>query len=222
MKFLYIPLLLSLPLFSVEKSNKPLHVQVPKNMSTKTKKNRFYFFILPQVNKVHASLEKRYLRISQDIENKNYTDEIKMLKKRFRVRTDTQLLKALKPHPKSITLAQAALESAWATSRFFTEANNVFGMWSSNPDEPRIAANVKRDGEKTIWLRKFDSIEDSIKEYYKLIAKGRSFKEFRDTRYNTDDPFEIITKLDKYSELGDEYAQELFKIITYNQLTKYD
>jgi len=222
MKFLYIPLLLSLPLFCADNSIKRSLMEVPKKMSTKTKKNRFYFLIVPKVNKIHNELEERYTRVLNDINEKNYTKEIKELKERFNAKSDTELLQALKPHPKSITIAQAAMESAWATSRFFTQANNVFGMWSSNPNEPRVPASVKRGGNKTIWLRKFSSIEESIREYYNLISRGKSFEEFREVRYSTDDPFEIITKLDKYSEIGDKYAHELTRIIEYNNFTKYD
>jgi Bax protein len=222
MKRVYIPLLLSVQLYATEATKKISLLDIPKGMSTKTKKNRFYFLIVPQINKVHQELEERYERVSRDIKNKNYTDEIILLKQTYKAKTDLELLKSLKPHPKSITIAQAAMESAWATSRFFVEAKNIFGMWSANPNEPRIAASVQRDGNRTIWLRKFNSIEDSIREYYRLIAKGRSFKEFRETRYKTENPFEIIKKLDKYSEIGDDYAQELVAIIKYNELTKYD
>jgi len=222
MRFILIITLLSFSLLAVDNAIEKKLLEVPKKMSIKTKKNRFYFLVTPKVNNVHKELTKRYERISKDIHNKNYTDEIKELKTYFKARTDLELLQSLKPHPRSITIAQAAMESAWATSRFFVEANNVFGMWSANPDEPRIAASEKRNGKRTIWLRKFESIEDSIREYYNLIARGKSFREFREVRYESENPFDIITKLDKYSEIGDKYAQELMGIIKYNNLTKYD
>jgi len=222
MRFILILTFLSFSLLAVDNATQKKLLEVPKKMSIKTKKNRFYFLVTPKVNNVHKELMKRYERISQDIQNKNYTDEIQELKIAFKSRTDLELLQSLKPHPRSITIAQAAMESAWATSRFFVEANNVFGMWSANPNEPRIAASEKRNGKRTIWLRKFESIEDSIREYYNLIARGKSFREFREVRYESNNPFEIITKLDKYSEIGDKYAQELMGIIKYNKLTKYD
>ena len=79
-----------------------------------------------------------------------------------------------------------------------------------------------RVGGRTIWLRKFDSVEDSIRAYYELIAKGKAFKKFRKTRYQTGNAYEIVKELDKYSEIGDLYAKELTKMIRYNKLTKYD
>ncbi|MEA1983854.1 MAG: glucosaminidase domain-containing protein, partial [Campylobacterota bacterium] len=144
------------------------------------------------------------------------------LKDIYKVTSDEKLLLALKPHPQSIALAQAAMESAWATSRFFVEAKNIFGMWSSNPNEPRIAANEKRGGSKTIWLRKFTTVEESVREYYKLMGRGKAFREFRKVRYETNDPFKIILKLDKYSEIGDKYAEELGSMIRYNKFKKFD
>ncbi len=195
---------------------------VPKKMSTAEKKRRFYKLLVPAVEKVHAELMSRYYKIRRDMINKKNRGEINRLKKRYRVGSDIELLYALYPHPQSITIAQAAMESAWATSRFFREANNIFGMWSKNENEPRISAGVKRNGNRTIWLRKFDTIEDSVRAYYDLLAGGKAFKEFRKMRYQTSDVFEILKKLDKYSEIGHLYAKELGQVIRYNKLEKYD
>jgi len=196
--------------------------EVPKKMSVATKKKRFYALLVPAVDKVHAELMQEYLRIKEHILNKTNEKETLRLKIIYKSNSDEELLYALKPHPQSIVLAQAAMESAWATSRFFVEANNVFGMWSSNKNEPRIAAGEKRGGKRTIWLRKFDSIESSVRAYYGLMAKGRAFKEFRETRYKTGDVHEIVKKLDKYSEIGELYGKELSQVIKYNKLIKYD
>jgi len=226
MHYFYILLLpaiiFSAPIKTQEYKTIYLAKVVPKNMSTKTKKERFYYLIAEPVNKVYFELMEQHNKISRDMITGRNLKQIEELKKEYKASTDLELLQALKPHPQSIVIAQAAMESAWATSRFFIQANNIFGMWSANPNEPRIAANVKRNGTRTIWLRKFLSIEDSIREYYKLIGRGKSFKEFRELRYKTDKPLEIITKLDKYSEIGDRYALELMNIIEYNNLTEYD
>ncbi len=187
-----------------------------------SKKQRFYNLIVPSVKKVHAELMMNYLRVRENMIKKQKREEIDALKRKYKVDSDLELLYALYPHPQSIVIAQAAMESAWATSRFFREANNIFGMWSSNEDEPRIAAEVQRVGGRTIWLRKFDSVEDSIRAYYELMAKGKAFKKFRKTRYQTGNAYEIVKELDKYSEIGDLYAKELTKMIRYNKLTKYD
>lgn len=230
MHFIYIFLLIPAIIFSSDshvnktKDYKTIYLAniVPKKMSSKVKKERFFYLLTNSIDKVHTELMEQYKQVTQDINQGTNRAQIESLKEMYRAKTDLELLQALKPHPPSIVIAQAAMESAWATSRFFVQANNVFGMWSANPKEPRIAASQKRNGKRTIWLRKFYSIEESIREYYKLIGRGKSFKEFRELRYITDKPLEIITKLDKYSEIGDRYALELMNIIEYNNLTKYD
>lgn len=223
MKYIIISLLISLSLMA-STTTKSLYTadNVPKKMSVKTKKERFYYLVEPAIQKVYAELMLQYKTLSADMKNPKNRGKIEELKKVYKVKSDRELLLALKPHPQSIALAQAAMESAWATSRFFVKANNIFGMWSVNKNEPRIAAGEKRDGKRTIWLKKFSTIEESVREYYKMMGRGRAYKEFREVRYVSNDVMKIIKKLDKYSEIGEKYAQELGSMIRYNKLVKYD
>ena len=225
MKYIYITLIMSLSLLTTNSfatTPKYTALDVPKKMSVAVKKERFYYLLAPAIDKVYNELLVQYDEVQKDLQSNSNADKIAKLKTTYKVKTDKELLLALKPHPQSIALAQAAMESAWATSRFFVKANNVFGMWSVNKNEPRIAAGEKRGGTKTIWLKKFDSIEDSVREYYKMMGRGRAYKEFRKVRYETDDVMKIVKKLDRYSEIGEKYTKELSSMIRYNKLTKYD
>lgn len=195
---------------------------VPKNMSTQMKKERFLYLILPPTQYVHKQLMQRYKKIADDMNHSRNAAEIEALKKSYSASSDEELLASLKPHPISIALAQAAMESSWATSRFFIEANNVFGMWSTSSKEPRIAAGEKRAGHVTIWLRKFDTVYDSIEAYYKLMATAKAYAKFRKLRLETDDPFVITQGLDRYSERGQAYIDEINSVIRHNNFTKYD
>lgn len=132
-----------------------------------------------------------------------------------------ELLIALKPHPISITLSQAAIESAWGSSRFFKEANNIFGVWSFNKNEPRLEANIKRDN-KTIYLKKFKSVEEAIKQYYKMLSSKKIYFEFKRLNYENYDSIEIAKKLTKYSEEGEEYTKKIIAVMKYNKFKKYD
>jgi len=194
----------------------------PKKMSIQTKKKRFLYLIAPSAIDIHKQLMQRYKRVAKEIKNGNITQEIVSLKKKYGATSNEDLLARLKPHPVSIVLAQAALESSWATSRFFNEANNIFGMWSVNPKEQRIAAGEQRDGNVTIWLRKFDTIEDSIKAYYDLIATVPAYAKLRKLRLETNDPFIITQGLDKYSEMGKAYIAEINSVIRHNNFTRFD
>lgn len=193
-----------------------------KSVTVQEKKENFRKLIVPAVNTVYDELETQYIEVSHYINNdKYYRDEISDLKKIYKVKTDKALLLALKPHPKSIAIAQAAMESAWATSRFFRKANNVFGIWSFNKNDSRIAAGEKR-GSKTIWIKKYESVEDSVRDYYKNLGRSPYFKEFRRLRMKTDNPYRLVKKLDRYSELGKAYGKELISIIKHNKFYLYD
>lgn len=197
-------------------------MQAYAKMDVHAKKERFYSLLVPVVQKTYEELQKQYEEVARDIQEGKNQERIAELKAFYEVDSDEELLAALKPHPPSIAIAQAALESGWATSRFFVKANNVYGMWSFDPDEPRIAANEQRNGIQTIWLKRFDSLEESVRAYYELLARSSAYKDFRQMRLTTDNPLQLVKKLDNYSEIGEAYTKELEKMIRYNKLRKYD
>lgn len=192
---------------------------LPK-MTVQEKKARFKSLILPVSQEVYSELMTRYNDVSEKIQTEG-SDQFADLKKEYKAANDDELLMALKPHPISITLSQAAMESSWATSRFFREAYNIFGVWSFDEDEPRIAAGEKR-GNKTIWVKKYSSIKAAIRDYYRTLARGSAFDEFRKLNMTTNDPYELVKKLDRYSEKGAKYGEELTSIIKYNKFHEYD
>jgi Bax protein len=191
-----------------------------KTMTVQSKKQRFKDIVLPAVDTVFCELTAQYQEIEAAIAAGD-TSAYDSLKKSYKVKTDQELLMAVKPHPKSIAMAQAAMESAWATSRFTREANNLFGVWSFNKNEPRIAAGEKR-GSKTIWLKKYASVEESVRDYYKTLARSSAFGEFRETKMKTNDPHVLVTKLDSYSEKKEVYGEELSGIIRFNKYFELD
>ena len=220
MKLILIPIIISALMLLSGCSEESLSTDTPK-MTVQEKKQRFRELLLPAVTKAYKDLHQRYLEVKGKIEQKSHATLIAKLKQEYKVSSDQDLLAALKPHPVSITLAQAAIESAWGTSRFFRDANNVFGVWSFDPNEPRIAASKKR-GDKTIWVKRYKNITVSVLDYYRVIARGDAFTAFRTLRLNSDDPFMLVTKLDKYSERGSEYGKELASMIRFNKFTSYD
>lgn len=196
--------------------------KIKKKMHLTQKKKNFIHLVLPAIDNTYKRLEARYYKISQDMKNHINQEEIQQLKKKYNAKSDDDLLARLKPHPVSIVLAQAAMESSWATSRFTKEANNIFGMWSINKNEPRIAAGETRDGNRTIWLKKFETIDDAVQAYYDMIARGEAYKRLRVLRMQYDNPYKITPGLDKYSEMGADYGNIVNKLIKYNQFTQYD
>ncbi len=195
--------------------------KVEKIISTSNKKQRFLTTLVPVVEQVHTDLMQRYLRVQNWLEQGHKQGDIAKLKREYNARTESELLQALKPHPQSVALAQAAMESAWGTSRFFVEANNIFGVWSFNANEARIAAAQQR-GDKTIWVRKYDSLEASVRDYYRLLGRSSAFAEFRQLRMRSSNPYELVKKLHRYSEKSHAYGKELSAVIKYNEFTRFD
>jgi len=194
--------------------------ELPK-MTVQEKKARFKSLIVPAVDTVYAKLMTRYEDVKTTLDAGGSNANIEALKVEYKATTDAELLMALKPHPKSIAIAQAAMESSWATSRFFRVAYNIFGVWSFDEDEPRVAA-LKKRGDKTIWVKKYDSVEAAVEDYYRTLGRSSAFAEFRQTRMQTNDPFVLVTKLDRYSEKGALYGEELTSIIKFNKFDQYD
>jgi Bax protein len=140
---------------------------------------------------------------------------------RFRAKNISSLLDKMQTHPNSIVLAQAIVESGWGSSRFFQEANNLFGIWSYNTSEPRIAAGKSRNGTR-IYLRKYDNISESIVDYFETVARARAYRHFREARKTTSEVATLVPHLQYYSERRDEYVEQLQTIIRQNDLTQYD
>jgi Bax protein len=187
-------------------------VVIKPQMSVSVKKKRFKDTLVPIATEVYNKLELQYLAIKLDIDN---------LKKYYNAKTDQKLLYALKPHPISILLAQAAAESAWLTSRFTKDANNIFGVWSFNKNEPRIAASGMR-GDKTIYLKKYKTLKEAVEDYYKNLGKTWAYSEFRKQRTLTNNPYILSDYLTSYSEKKVVYTELLKSMIKYNKFDIYD
>lgn len=193
----------------------------PENISVQEKKQRFKDILVPIATLVYNQLEKQYLSVKQDIEKNTNKEYIELLKKEYKAKDNETLLHALKPHPISIALAQAATESAWLTSRFTKEAYNIFGVWSFNKNEPRVAASGLR-GSKTIYLKKYKTLKSAVEDYYKNIGKNWAYKEFRKQRTLTNDPYKLVEYLGSYSEKKDAYTDLLKSMIKYNKFHEHD
>lgn len=195
----------------------------PRPYKITQKKQRYLDAILPALNEVYSDLERQHKEVKALMELDPNSEIITNLKRKYRVQSNEEVLIALKPHPKSIAIAQGAMESAWGTSRFYKEAYNIFGVWSMNKNDKRIAAGEQR-GSTTIWLRKYDSVKESISDYYLTMARSKAFKSFKKLNYAVEnqDPYVLVTKLDKYSEKGAVYGQELASMISYNRFVRFD
>lgn len=194
-------------------------------LSVKDKKQAFINLMLPSILIAKYNIKQQRNTVLNLIEenSKLLPSEMTFLEdlfRKYKCESKEELLSRLQTHPTSIIIAQAAIESGWGTSRFYKEANNVFGIWSYNSTEPRIKASENREG-KEVYVKRYSSLPESIESYFLTIARG-PYNAFREEREKTNEVSALIPYLRVYSELKEEYVKRLGQLIQYNELEQYD
>lgn len=188
-------------------------------------KARFVDIVLPAilVAKYRIEEDRQLLKVLTESETWTSSDSIFLKKLTDAYKTDNlQLLnRRLITHPNSIVLAQAAVESGWGKSRFFKEANNLFGIWSYRSNEPRIKASSSRQ-DYQVYLRKYGDVSESIVDYFQTIGRAKPYSAFREKRMNTSNIDVLLPLLSPYSERKQEYVRQLRSMIKFNEFEQYD
>lgn len=205
------------------------NVQLLNNLNTATRKKKFIDVILPTVLIYRHELTQNLDQVKLLREKSRYAlswsaaDSLFMSQmfETYKTRNFDELIRRMHPPPVSLVIAQAALESGWGSSRFFKDANNVFGIWSFSEKDKRILANESREG-KPIYLKKYDNFLGSVRDYHVLLARSNSYEEFRNCIHRGNNVFELIWYLRMYSELRDQYVIMLRNVIVSNELVRYD
>jgi Bax protein len=191
------------------------------HLSTTEAKEKFIATILPGIliAKFHLSLDQE--KVKSLSEKKKWSEEDSTFYlhhlERFKAKDLENLLLKMETHPNSITLAQAAVESGWGSSRFFRQANNLFGIWAYKTDEPKIAAN-----RNNVYLRKYEDVSQSIEDYFVTLGRAKPYRAFREAKKETNDINDLLPHLKYYSERGMAYVSQLETVIRQNELSKYD
>jgi Bax protein len=124
------------------------------------------------------------------------------------------------PHPVSLVLAQAILESGWGASNVFSKANNPFGIMSFSNDEPRRKfTNPETQAE--VYVRSYSDVNQSVEHYYYFISKLGSYEKFRKKRWERGSSFALVKLMQSYHE-SKNYPPMVESIINTNGLEKYD
>ncbi len=189
------------------------------------KKQKFFDMMLPAILVAKTNLDLTRKEVERLTKKKKLARwekvYIRQLMRKFKTNNVHVLIKRLQTFPVSITLAQAAIESGWGTSRFFLQANNPFGIWSFDPDHNRISADSTRNGTK-VYLRRFENLEQAINTYYTMLATAKPFAAFRNARMRTNNPDTLIQTLKMYSERRGAYVDDLSRVIRVNRLKQFD
>lgn len=137
-----------------------------------------------------------------------------------------QLLLRVAPLPPSLVLAQAAIESAWGTSRFALQGNNLFGQWCYQKGCGIVPR--RRSAESRHEVAKFDSVDDAVKAYLHNLNTHRAYSDLRVLRaeLGTSESgatgHQLAQTLLYYSELRQVYVDEVQAVIRINKLQAYD
>ncbi len=141
-------------------------------------------------------------------------------------RTWEKLLRRIDTVPVSLVIAQAAIESAWGTSRFAREANNFFGIWCYQPGcglSPRKRAPNARH-----FVRRFSTPLDAVRGYLYNLNVGHAYTLLRQVRAKLRAQncpvtgIALAEGLIRYSARGRDYIAEIELIIRQNRLDQYD
>jgi Bax protein len=213
----------------------------PDITSNRKKKNIFVKSILPMILLANEEIRlerKVLLEIKNELLTGQPIDEelqhkLSTLAERYQVESDeifspqaiAELLSRVDIIPRDLAMAQAANESAWGTSRFSQQANNLFGEWTFIPGAGIIPED--RPEGATYEVRRFDNIYDSIRSYLLNLNSHNAYKELRQLRAAARDAGEpldgskLAAGLFRYSTRGEDYVKDLQTLIRINRLTRF-
>ena len=198
-----------------------------RKIPSEKRKDVFVKLLLPSIEVVQQEVLNnreivKKLKVKKELTEKEKIYAEKLFKK---YRTEygkwNELESKMIVYPASLILTQGAIESAWGTSRFFREANNAFGVWSTNPNEPRIAAKGSR-GDFTPHLKKYATLKDTVEDITLIISRSSAYSGARKMIWEGKSPYEIAGGLTKYSEEGKEYVKKVRSTLKYNNFHEYD
>jgi len=128
--------------------------------------------------------------------------------------------------PPSLTLAQAASESGWGTSRFAAEGNSLFGQWSWGKGLKPTEQRTQSVGDQRVAA--FDSTFASAYGYALNLNTQHAYQDLRVRRAELrrkNAPISgiaLVPTLVRYSERGQAYVDELTALMSQNRLDAAD
>ena len=140
--------------------------------------------------------------------------------------TFLDLLSRVDEIPPSLALSQAALESAWGSSRFAREGYNLFGVWCYDPGCGMVPR--RRTAGATHEVRIYESPKDSFESYIRNLNTSRFYVGMRTLRRDlrsqgkTLSGHDLAMGLTRYSQEGWDYVAKVQSLILSNKLERFD
>ena len=200
------------------------------------KKDAFFGYLFPRIALANLRIQaaRDYLEQLSNKPELNEEERKWLTTRATRLRVDGETTEDLvsglerRMHiiPPSLVLAQAANESAWGTSRFATQGNNLFGQWCFNPG-CGLVPNSRPAG-MTHEVEVFKSPYRSIRAYLTNLNRHNAYQNLRERRLallnenRFPDGINLAGGLQSYSERGQAYVEEIRSMIRVNNLSDYD
>jgi len=206
------------------------------------RKAAFFDYMLPYVEEANYEILKQrdeIKRLQSDFlrgeslgrKDRAYLDELLEEYKFDPVEVITEetfrhLLTRVDEIPPSLALSQAALESAWGTSRFAQQGYNLFGMWCYEPGCGLVPKRRPRG--KTYEVANYESPRDSFLAYFRNLNTNRHYLSMRAirrahrSRELAVSGYDLAEGLDRYSQEGPRYISKVQSVIRSNRLTRFD
>ena len=196
---------------------------IPAEPSIESQRQRFASQIMQYAKSENKRLEAARTFINAAINRqikKSETDAVLIyLTKYFGVPANTsldtiqhELMMRVDGLPPRLVATQAAIESAWGTSRFAVNGNNFFGHQCYSKG---CGIKPKQSTNPNLEVRTFNSTGDAVAAYYQNINSHRAYTKLRTKRAELRVQRKEITverlipTLSAYSEQGAEYLKIL-------------
>ncbi|MBW7894598.1 MAG: glucosaminidase domain-containing protein [Opitutaceae bacterium] len=205
------------------------------------RKAAFFGYLLPQVQRVNAEIlaeRQRLLRIREELVKEGSAGWIdarwlRKLAGRYEleltgdpdVEFADRLLGRVDIIAPSLVLAQAANESAWGTSRFALQGNNLFGMRTY--DGSGLVPHRRKPGRR-FTVATYDSVRESIAAYVHNLNTHYRYRRLRQIRAELREQgrdvsgHELANGLGAYSTRGSAYIAVVQSMIRTNGLAEHD
>lgn len=194
------------------------------------KKTAFFTYLQPAFDVVTAEvLAERALLTEWQAKGQLSTSEqanLQTMADMYQVSADTeaQLIAALLIQvdiiPEELVFSQSANETGWGTSRFAKQGHNFFGQWCFSQGCGIVPE--QREQGAAHEVASFDSIEASVRSYFRNINRNQSYLPLRDIRSELRTKGQEINAcalaagLINYSERREAYIAEIRAMIRHN------
>ena len=213
------------PQKALDNPNFPAELKGLDSKDADTRVHTFARVVLPLIDQQNAEIRKQRQALLQLSKQKSLTkaqaDWLEGMQEYYEAKSIPELMSKVDIVPRSMALAQAAVESGWGQQPLAQQANVFYGQKTFDPEAPSA---VGQYGEK---YRAFDSPGESVRFYMHNLNTHPAYEPFRSARAELrgkGKPLQgaqLVRSLGSYSTKGG-YGKQLHDIIAARNLSQLD